>query len=90
MNKEGAKTSCYFKLNHPYKISTPEGGVPSLAESVTRQEKMELRYSLHRLNWCHQCKQLKDLGRLYRFYAQSLSVSGSFCVNLKGKLLHSP
>ena len=32
----------------------------------------------------------KDLGRKYRFSAQSLSVSGSFCVNLIEKMLHSP
>ena len=38
---------------------------------------------------CKKCFMLKNLGRLYRFYAQSLSVFGSFCVNLIGKLLLS-
>ena len=33
---------------------------------------------------------VKDLGRLYRFSAQSFIVSGSFCVNLIEYLLLSP
>ena len=33
---------------------------------------------------------VKDLGRKYTFSAQSLSVSGSFFINLIEKMLHSP
>ena len=35
-------------------------------------------------------KSLKDQGRLYRFFAQSLIVSGSFCVNFIEYLSLSP